>query len=500
MAETFYWLDYETWGGDPRRDRPCQFAGLRTDAELNPLGKPLVLFCRPGMDLLPDPDACLVTGLTPQRVASRGCSEAEFARAIHSELSQAQTCISGYNNLRFDDEVTRHLFYRNFLDPYAHEWRDGNSRFDLIDVLRLARALRPEGLNWPSYPDGTPSFRLEDLSAANEINHGNAHDALADVQATIALARRLRTAQPRLFAYALSLRDKARVRRLLDQRQPLLHVSARFPAKLGCIAPILPLAAHPANTNAVICFDLRAEPEQLLDLDLDGLKRRLFTPTDQLPEGLERLPLKAVHPNRVPMLAPLKTLTPAAAECWQIDPEGVARHARWINERGAAIAERVQALFQPLPAPPADPELALYSGGFIPDEDRRLCSWVRQARPEDLALSPGRFRDPRLPTLLLRYRARNWPETLSESEYSLWQTDCRRRLTQADHNGVSPVDRYRARLTELAAVYASNLVKQTLIEELLVWADLLVVGEAVGTGDAARPPAGLPGHPAKARP
>ncbi|QIK37665.1 exodeoxyribonuclease I [Caldichromatium japonicum] len=474
MGETFYWLDYETWGGDPLRDRPFQFAGLRTDAEFNPLGEPLVLFCQPSADLLPDPDACLITGLTPLHIAERGMREVEFARAIHAELSQAVTCIAGYNNLRFDDEITRHLFYRNFIDPYAHEWRDGNKRFDLIDVLRLARALRPEGLNWPLHPDGTPSFRLDELTAANDISHENAHDALADVKATIALARRLRAAQPRLFAYALGLRDKRRVRALLDQRRPLLHASARFPAELGCIAPILPLAPHPAKASAVICFDLRAEPLQLLDLTVDELQRRLFTPTDRRPQGVIRVPLKVVHINRVPMLAPMNTLTPVAAERWRIDPQQVIRHACWIAERGEEIAERVQALFQPLPATDLDPELALYSGGFIPDADRRLCAWVQRAHPEDLRSPPGRFTDPRLSVLLLRYRARNWPETLSETERAQWEAIRRRRLIEPEGGGSIQLDCYRARLSELAQQYAADPVKCALIGALRAWGDALL--------------------------
>lgn len=480
MPETFYWHDYETWGGDPRRDRPCQFAGIRTDLDLNPVGEPLVLFCRPTLDLLPDPDACLVTALTPQRVAAKGIKEPEFASLIHAELSRPGTCGAGYNNLRFDDEVTRHLFYRNFIDPYAREWRDGNSRFDLIDVLRLAQALRPEGLCWPQRPDGTPSFRLEDLAAANDIPHPQAHDALADVKATIVLARRLRLAQPRLFAYALGLRDKGRVRALLDRGEPLLHVSARFPAALGCIAPILPLAAHPANANAVICCDLRADPAQLLDLHLEELRQRLFTPSDRLPEGVERVPLKAVHLNRTPMLAPLNTLTQSAADRWQIDPQAIDRHARWIAERLTAIAERIQALFRPMPEVDLDPELALYSGGFIPDADRRLCDWIRRASPNDLASLPRPFIDPRLPVLLLRYRARHWPKTLSDAEHRLWEADRRRRLTQAEAGALSPIERYRARLQELAALHAADPEKQALIAELMAWAKMLAVDEAQG--------------------
>jgi Exodeoxyribonuclease I subunit C (EC 3.1.11.1) len=471
MPETFYWHDYETWGADPRRDRPCQFAGIRTDADLNEIGDPLILFCRPSEDVLPHPEACLATGLTPQRVARAGLIEAEFARAIHAELSRPGTCGVGYNSLRFDDEVTRHLFYRNFLDPYAREWRCGNSRWDLIDVLRLAHALRPAGIEWPRSDEGTTSFRLEHLTEANGIPHGQVHDALADVRATIALARRLRAAQPRLFSYALSLRDKRRVRALLDERRPLLHVSARFAAALGCIAPIIPVAAHPTNGNGVICFDLRADPAQLLDLSVDEIRHRLFTPSEDLPAGVERVPLKTVHVNHAPMLAPLATLTPQSAECWQIDPDRVVWYARWIANLAGEIEQRVREVHQRPPPAEIDPELMLYSGGFLSDADRRACDQVLRSNPTQLATAPPSFSDPRLGTLLFRYRARNWPETLSPQEREDWDAYRLARLTDPEGGSSLQIHEYEARRAELAEIHAEDPAKLAILDALGDWAE-----------------------------
>lgn len=470
-AATFYWHDYETWGADPRRDRACQFAGLRTDADLNEIGVPLVCFCRPTLDLLPHPDACLITGLTPQRAAREGLNEAAFAQAIYAELIQPGTCGVGYNNLRFDDEVTRHLFYRNFLDPYAREWRDGNSRWDLIDVLRLAQALRPDGLNWPLNAEGAPSFRLEHLTAANGIAHGHAHEALADVRATIALARRLRDAQPRLFNYALALRDKQRVRKLLAERKPLIHASARFPAALGCIAPVLAVAEHPTDANGVICFDLRVDPTPLLELSVAELQQRVFTPVADLPPTVERVPLKTVHVNRAPMLAPLNTLTAERAARWQIDPAQVARHAAWIAANAPEIAQRVRAVHQPLPVLETDPELTLYSGGFISDADRRACEQVVRASPEQLASAPPRFVDPRLTTLLFRYRARNWPETLTPMEQDEWDAYRLMRLTDPIGGASLQLEAYETRLAELAALHASDAAKLQILDALTAWGE-----------------------------
>ncbi|HEY5790442.1 MAG TPA: exodeoxyribonuclease I, partial [Gammaproteobacteria bacterium] len=289
---SFYWHDYETSGLDPARDRPLQFAGLRTDLELNPLGEPLTLFCRPAADLLPSPEACLVTGITPQRADAEGVCEAEFIARVHAELARPGTCALGYNTLRFDDEVTRHTLYRNLYDPYAREWRDGNSRWDLVDVTRATAALRPDGISWPTHEDGTPSFRLEQLTAANGLEHGAAHDALADVRGTLALARLLRARQPRLWDYLLELRRKQAVWRLLDLRgmTPLVHVSGRYPASRGCLAVVVPVARHPVNDNAVIVYDLAADPAAFDGLDAAAIAARVFSRADALPDGVARIP------------------------------------------------------------------------------------------------------------------------------------------------------------------------------------------------------------------
>ena len=479
MAATFYWHDYETWGADPRRDRPCQFAGLRTDADFNPVGAPLVLYCRPALDLLPQPEACLITGITPQLADAKGLIEAEFTAAIAQELSVPGTCGVGYNSFRFDDEVTRHIFYRNLLDPYAREWQNGNSRWDLIDILRLAQALRPEGIVWPLREDGSASFRLEDLTAANAIPHAGAHDALADVQATIALARLLRRAQPRLYDYALRLRDKREVRAMLEKGEPLVHASARFPAALGCIAPIVAVAPHPSNGNGVICFDLRAEPDLLLDLSVEELRRRLFTPSAQLPDGVERIPLKTVQVNHAPVLAPLKTLTGVAAARWSIDPAEVLRRAQTVRDKAAAIRERVQAVHQPAPdganaQTVSDPDLMLYSGGFLSDADRRTLERVRRLPPADLATANPRFADARLPEMLFRYRARNWPEVLSPEEREEWDAWRLTRLTDPQGGGSIQLEQYEAQLEALSETQAAVPAKRQLIKDLAAWAERLM--------------------------
>ncbi|MEY2680062.1 MAG: hypothetical protein RL661_293, partial [Pseudomonadota bacterium] len=320
-TDTFYWYDFETFGTDPARDRPVQFAGLRTDKELNPVSDPLTIFCKPTPDFLPHPEACLITGITPQMGLDRGLRECEFIAEINAEFSVPGTCVVGYNNIRFDDEVTRNTLYRNLIDPYAREWRNGNSRWDLIDVMRMTRALRPEGIEWPDDDEGKPTFRLDRLSAANGIAHEDAHDALSDVRATIDMARLIKVRQPRLFSYLLAHRGKQQAGDLLSlgKMLPVVHASSRFSAERGCIAVVVALAKHPTNPNGVVTYDLSVDPGPLLELDPEELHRRLFTPRDSLPSGVDRLPLKTVHINKCPALAPVGVLRQEDADRLGLD-------------------------------------------------------------------------------------------------------------------------------------------------------------------------------------
>ena len=468
---TFYWHDYETWGANPAVDRAAQFAGIRTDAELNPVGKPLVLYAQPANDLLPQPEACMVTGLSPQRALAEGMPEADFFHAIHDEMSQPGTCCLGYNSMRFDDEITRYGLYRNFFDPYAREWRNGNSRWDLIDMVRLTRALRPEGIEWPTHADGTPSFRLTDLTAANGITHTGAHDALADVQATIALARLIRQAQPRLFQYCLTHRDKKILAAQLDpaQAQPMVHASARYPAAQGSVALVLPLARHPTNKNGIIVYDLRHDPSALLTLSAAEIHTRLYTATEDLPAGEERIALKVVHLNRAPVIVPANTLTPTVRETWHMDASVETQHLAALRVAQPALATKLMEVFStPYPERTVDPDFDLYSG-FLSPSDRALCNQVRRSTPTELVDLQPDFTATKLTTLLFRYRARNWPDTLTASERANWNTFRQQRLTDPEAGASITLTEYQTQLSRLAVAPDLTSAQRALLDELLDW-------------------------------
>ncbi|MGK7294309.1 MAG: exodeoxyribonuclease I [Candidatus Wenzhouxiangella sp. M2_3B_020] len=451
-SETFLWHDYETFGADPRRDRPCQFAALRTDVDLQPVADPVVWYCQPTSDVLPAPEACLITGITPQMAQERGLPEYEFAARVFEVMSEPGTCAVGYNNFRFDDEVTRFLFWRNFIDPYAREFRNGNSRFDLIDVLRLTCALRPQGIRWHYDADGVPGFRLEDLARENGLDTDDAHDALADVRNTLAMARLVRQHAPRLWEWTLKLRQRHRVEALVEKRRILLHASSRFPAASFCIAPVLPLFRHPAIKTQWLVWNLREDPAAFESLDAELLSDLFWTSNADLPEGFRRLPVKWIRTNRCPMLSPVGTLDSDAARRTGIDLDQAGRHAERLRSADEFV-DRLRKLFGEPPGGQAlDAETALYEG-FITDADKRLAERLRTQGPVEaaalLADGNGPFDDERLGELLLHFVGRHAEDRLDPVQRQAWQDYRRRRLVDDPDLASIQLADYLARIERL---------------------------------------------------
>ncbi|MBY6033645.1 exodeoxyribonuclease I [Marinobacter daepoensis] len=479
MIRSFYWHDYETFGVDPVHDRPSQFAGVRTDADFNVIEDPLVIYCKPADDYLPSPEACLITGITPQKALEDGFPEAEFIAQINEAFSQPGTCVVGYNSLRFDDEVTRHTLYRNLRDPYAREWQNGNSRWDIIDMVRLTYALRPDGINWPKKDDGSPSFRLEELTVANDIAHESAHDAMSDVLATIAVAKMIKEKQPKLFEFVLNNKDKHSARQMLDTgtMKPVFHISAKYPAARGCCALVAPLAESLSNKNQVIVYDLREDPTELINASVEEIRERVFTSQAELGEGISRFPLKGVQLNKCPMLAPaamLSTLSPERLSELELNGEVLRANLaklRRAPELSARIAQAFEQDFQGSDL--TDPDEQLYAGGFISKTDREKLNWLLTQPVAALGEEELRFDDERLPEMLFRYRARNYPDTLLGEEMERWEQFRAERLMQPKQ-GWRSLELYGRELQRLASAPELTPKKQQILEDLHLYGESLV--------------------------
>lgn len=459
---TLYWHDYETFGLSPGADRPSQFAGIRTDLNLNVISEANEWFCRAPNDYLPNPEACLITGITPEQTLRQGEYENVFIRHINNQFSQKNTCVVGYNNIRFDDEVTRFTLYRNFLDPYQREWKNGCSRWDIIDLVRACYALRPDGINWPIDANDAPSFRLELLTKANNLAHSQAHDAMSDVYATIAIAKLIKEKQPKLYDYCFSLRKKDNVLNTLKigSFRPIVHISGMFPALQGCASYVLPLAEHPSNKNAIIVIDLNKPLENLNTLSVEDIREYMYTKADDLPDHITRPAIKLIHINKCPVVAPAKTLTEERAKELGVDGQQCRASLEFIKSNPNLI-EKIQMVFSEETKVKKNitPEEMLYSGGFFNRTDKEMIEQVSNSTWEELAEHSFNFTDPRLNTLLWHYRARNAPESLNLDEQEKWKRHCQAYLYENSAN-------YIEKLDALALEHQNNPEKIELLRNL----------------------------------
>ena len=472
QTQTLLWHDYETFGLDPRWDRPSQFAAIRTDLDFNQIGESMMWYCRPADDYLPSPSACLVTGVTPQKCLQEGVPEVEFMALINEQMSKPGTCSLGYNSLRFDDEFTRFGLYRNLFDVYAREWQGGNSRWDLIDLVRTAAAIRPGGINWPRNEAGELVLKLDRLAPANGIEHADAHDALADVRATIELARLLKKSQPRLYNYVFQLKHKAQVWGQLDlqMRKPVLHVSSTYGRENGYLSLVGAFAKHPSNNNAVLVFDLRQDPRIWQGYSSAQLQELLFSRKDLLPVDALRPAVKEIQVNKCPVVSPLQTLSDEQAKAFSVDKTQCLKHLQYLRE-DLNLCEALSQAYSNRPDFPAvDPDAGLYGGGFFNDKDRKLMEKVHQSDPSIWSEGEFSFTDNRLEAMLFRLKARNYPHLLSGDEMQAWEAFRSEWLLDASASGARTYEHFAKELNELGQKI-KDPAQIAILEELHMYAE-----------------------------
>lgn len=424
---SFFWYDLETFGLDPSYDRIAQFAGQRTDLSLNPIGDPVIMYCRLSADYLPDPMSCLVTGIVPQEVKKKGICESEFIEEINKLFSVPGTCVAGFNTLQFDDEFIRNALYRNFLDPYEREWKNGCSRWDIIDLVRATHDLRPDGICWPHKENGNPSFKLTDLTDANNIEQIGAHDAMVDVNATIAVAKLIKQKQPKLFDYYFSLRNKAEVKDRLKLQalpDPMLYTCAKFTNPNGCTSMIVPISPKVEQDNRILCFDLSKDPSTLLCSTSENV--------------MQSPGLLSVAVNKSPFIAPLTSLKPEDYKRLGIDYALCMSHYKAIMDSRTSLIVKLRDVNQEEFKSPDDVDYKIYNG-FFTDYDKSLFKVIRSTPAEQRVTLNLQFQDPRCSEMLKRHVCRNYPEKLTSEQTEQWKQFAASRLLSPPGNPINDI-------------------------------------------------------------
>jgi exodeoxyribonuclease-1 len=476
MAASFFFYDLETSGINPREQRIMQFAGQRTDMNLKSIGEPFDIIVQLTPDILPEPEAVLLTGITPQQTLSEGVTEAEFLKIFESEIATPDTIFIGYNSVRFDDEFMRYTRYRNFYDPYDWQWRDGRSRWDLLDVIRMTRALRPDDIEWPFTEDGKPTNRLELITKLNGLDHEHAHDALNDVMATIAVAKLIRDKQPKLFDFLLSVRGKKQVEQLVSAGQPFVYSSGKYANEHEKTAVAMKVADDIGKQGALV-YDLHYDPEEFVNLSAKELVKLWQWNPDR---EAKKLPVKTIKYNRCPAVAPLSVLDEASQKrigldqkTWQANAAKLAAAPDFPKKLAEAQAlmeaERTKAIISQNQSVDAQ----LYDG-FIGDHDSNLSRVVLATEPDELSKLADDFRDKRMQALLLLYKARNFSSSLTSEERETWDAYLAQKLFNGGNQ--SALAKYFERLTTCAAD-AKYKDKQFLLEELQLYGQSIMPAE-----------------------
>ncbi len=472
---TFYFYDLETSGFSPSDARIMQFAGQRTDLQLKPIGEPHNMLLRLSDDILPDPDAILITGITPQQTRAEGLTEAEFLKLFVSEIATPGTIFVGFNSIRFDDEFMRFLHYRNFYDAYEWQWQDGRSKWDLLDLVRMTRALRPEGIKWPVDSEGKPANRLTLLTSVNGLDHENAHDALSDVQASIALANLLRTKQPRLFDYLLTMRTKQKVSELTMGGQPYVYTSGKYPSEFEKTTVVSTIMKHPKQ-QGVLVFDLRHDPKKFADYTPEQLAEawRWHKPE----EKVDALPVKTMKFNHCPAIAPLSVLDESSKQRLGLDMKVIEKNQRTLQTMPDFANRLLQALDlmdkkqqARLFADERSVDSQLYDG-FIADSDKRLMAKLHEATPDEFEILAKNFQDDRLKQLLPLYKARNFPSRLSDEERAVWEKFIQEKLLIGEEK--SKLAQYFARIEQLKQQSSTTEKQQHLLTDLELYGQSLL--------------------------
>lgn len=472
MAESFFFFDLETSGFDARSQRIMQFAGQRTDMDLNLVGDPVNILISMTPDCLPDVDAVFITGITPQQTLLEGITEAEFLREFTQNIAQPGTIFLGYNTIRFDNEFMRFLHYRNFYDPYEWQWQEGRSNWDLLDIVRMTRALRPEGIEWPFDIHGKPTNRLELLSSLNKLEHEHAHDALSDVMATIGVARLIRQKQPKLFDYLLEMRDKKKIAPFVESGEAFVYVSGRYPSEFEKATVAVAVCPHPKRSGCTMVYDLRHDPKDWAGKTPEQLAESMRWKKDS---EEPRLPVKRLQYNHCPAIAPLSVLDAASQQRLKLDMPVIKRHKADLEAAPEFADKLCQALELlenkeqvGLLNTPHDVDAALYDG-FFANADKHAMSVVRAADPKELGSLGLKFDDQRLDALLPLYKSRNYPKLLTSDERETWDKFCYDRLMSGGRQ--SKLAKYFVRLQDVASKGGLTGHQEYLLEELRLYAE-----------------------------
>lgn len=469
--ESFVIYDLETSDRSAQEGQIVQYASVRTDLEFNPIEEPINVLIKPNDTSLWSPEAVLVHGITPQKALKEGMTEKEFLDFFHSQINIGNTIYAGFNNISFDNDFMRFLHYRNYRDAYDIEYDNGNSKFDFLPAARMQRAVRPDGVEWPFKEDGTPVNTLVSLTEANNITHDDAHDAESDVLGTKDLAKLLSEKQ-KLMAYLLENRHKGKLQYFFNNNKNFLYADSRVPKDYMHVSMFTTLVA--LDNNTILAYDLRHDPTEFLELSVEQLAARMKYSKDS---DLKRLPVQEIKLNKCPAVVPAAVAKEESvqenikfdyAEAMKNYQKIVSDQAdftsRIINARDIIEKEKRTKYAEADKKKPA--EALLYSK-FVSTPDSIVSEKIRRASPDEIISFGSQLSDSRLKAMLPRYKARNFPKSLTSEERSQHDEYVRTLLLEGGEK--SKFAKYQKKIGQLMTAEGRTLQENFLLNELKLY-------------------------------
>ncbi|MGQ2943699.1 MAG: exonuclease domain-containing protein [Blastomonas fulva] len=409
----FVFYDTETTGTSTSFDQILQFAAIHTDDNLNEIDR-FEIRCRLMPHIVPSPGALCVTRISIEQITDPTLpSHYEMICAIRAKLAAwSPSIFTGWNTLSFDEHLVRQALYQSLHSPYLTNMA-GNCRIDILKIAQAASVLMPGAIIVPTGDNGKPTFRLDQLAPANGFAHTNAHDALADVEATIHVARLIRDNAPALWADAIQLSEKAAVAAFLDAEPSFVLTESYYnrPYQFA----LTKIGYDPGNAGSVLALSLTIDMNQLRAMTDEELAARL---------ARSPKPVRRIRTNAAPTLQPLSEYDHfddvAAGDLLerayriQADAEFCARLIRLSAKQDWPASEFV--------------EEQIYSG-FVNRADENRMAAFHQAAWEDRPAIVDGFADGRLLALGRRLIFEHRPDLMSDSLRSKMAAKILQRMT-----------------------------------------------------------------------